>query len=275
MSSISSTSMAIGDRIHEYSLRFEWLKTSRIRAFFSHLLLSFAIVTSVFAVVFFIWYPTPFFAAVGTWSIIRILVGVDLVLGPLLTLIVFKPGKRLLIVDVVFIGIVQISALIYGATVLYQERPYFAVFAIDRFHILAEQDVDAGQRAQLGWVDKPAVGPLLASARLPETIEAQQRLIEETVFGGAPDIEQRPELWVPFEEDIDVAISAAYPLTMLRTTSSTTALVDRTIASLGVAESSLGFLPIISAKNDACLILNLDTGEMLDVLDIDPWQAIR
>ena len=248
---------------------------SRGRAFFGHLLLSFAIVTTAFAAVFFLWYPTPFFAAVGASSIIRILIGVDLVLGPLLTLIVFKPGKRLLIVDVVFIAIVQISALIYGATVLFEERPYFAVFALDRFHILAEQDVNPATRAQFDWIEKPAIGPLLASARLPETIEAQQRLMEETVFGGAPDIEQRPELWVPFAEDTDVAAGAAYPLAMLRMTPAATELVDRTIARLGVDESELGFLPIISAKNDACLILSLETAELLAVLDINPWDVIR
>jgi hypothetical protein len=274
MTSIASITMGFGDRIHAYSQRFSWLQTSRLRAFSRHLLLSLTIVSSVFALVFFVWYPTPFFAAVGAWSIIRILVGVDLVLGPALTLIVFKPGKRLLIVDVVVIAIVQISALIYGVTVLYQERPQFAVFALDRFHILSEQDVPEELRAPFDWIQKPVSGPLLASARLPETLEERQRLLEETVFGGAPDIEQRPSLWVPYAEDIEAIIRKAYPIGLMLASESSRARVERLIARLGAEESALGFYPILSVKNDACIIVDLNTGELLDVLDIDPWEII-
>lgn len=276
MSSITSVASGLGDRIHDYSLRFSWLSsTPRVHAFASHLLLSLTIVSTVFAIVFFVWYPSPFFSAVGAWSIIRILVSVDLVLGPLLTLIVFKPGKRLLIVDVVFISMVQLIALIYGVTVLYQERPYYAVYALDRFHILAEQDVPEDSRARFEWIRKPFLGPLLASARLPETIAEQQELLEETVFGGAPDIEQRPELWVPYDEDIDVVITHAHPLDLLRASQTNAAKVERTIARLGVEESALGFFPMVSEKNDACAIVDLNSGRLLAVLNIDPWEIVN
>jgi hypothetical protein len=268
--------MGLGDRIHEYSLRFSWLSTtSRLHAFASHLLLSLTIVGTVFCVVFLVWYPSPFFSAVGAWSIIRVLIGVDLVLGPIMTLIVFKPAKRLLIVDVIFIAIMQLSALIYGTTVLYQERPYYAVFALDRFHVLAAQDIPADSSARFPWLRKPLTGPLLASARLPETIEEQQRLIDETVFGGAPDIEQRPSLWVPYEEDIDVAVSAAHPLDLLRTSATGAAKLERAIARLDAPESALGFLPILSAKHDACAIIDLTSGRLLAVVDIVPWEILR
>lgn len=263
--------VGFGDRIHDYSQRFEWLKTSRLRAFVNHLLMSFIIVGSVFAVVFFVWYPSPFFSAVGAWSVIRILVGTDLVIGPLLTLIVFRPGKRLLILDVVFIAIVQISALIYGTTVLYQERPQFAVFALDRFHILSERDVPEALREPFAWIEKPVQGPLLASARLPETLEERQQLMQETVFGGAPDIEQRPALWVPYEEDVEAVGADAYPLEMLRKTESTAMQLDRVLARLDVDESELGFYPILSAKNEACVILDRRDGRLLAVLNINPW----
>jgi hypothetical protein len=275
MLSISSAPARLADRIHNYSLRFDWLSdTSRLRAFTNHLFVSLTVVSIVFAVVFFVWYPTPFFAAVGAWSIIRVLVAVDLVAGPLLTLIVFKPGKRLLIVDVVFIAILQFSALLYGLTVLYQERPYFAVFAIDRFHVLSELDVSAEQREPFEWIEKPVIGPLLASARLPKSIEEQQRLIDETVFGGAPDIEQRPSLWAPYAEDAGVAANAAYPLTLLRDAGHSE-LIERTIARLGIAEADLGFFPMISSKNDACAIVDRTNGKLVSVLDIEPWEILN
>ena len=56
-----------------------WREVSKKRAFLSHLGVSATLVGSVILLVFFVWYPEPFFEAVGTWSVVRILVGVDLI----------------------------------------------------------------------------------------------------------------------------------------------------------------------------------------------------
>jgi len=113
---------------------------TRARAFWTHLAISSAIVGAACAVIFFVWYPYPYFQAAGAWNVLRVLIGVDLVLGPLLTLIVFKPGKRGLKSDLACIALVQIAALVYGLTVIHRERPYFMVFALDRFFLLSEPE---------------------------------------------------------------------------------------------------------------------------------------
>jgi len=275
MTAISSHLLPLGERIDEYSRSCGWLKVSRTRAFLSHLFCSTAIVSLVLAVIFLAWYPQPYFAAAGAWSIIRVLIGVDLVLGPLLTLIVFKPGKRLLIVDVAFIAIIQISALLYGLTVLYQERPYYVVFALDRIHVLAHKDIPADARDTHPWMRKPALEPVLASARRPQDMEARQRLLEETVFGSAPDIEQRPALWVPLAEDLQALRDNAWSLELLRGAGEAqTRLADEIEARHGDDAADLGLYPIMAAKNDAVAILDLTTGELLHVAAIDPWSII-
>ena len=137
-----------------------WLQISRPRAFLSHLALSAVVVGAVCALIFFVWYPHPYFQAVGAWNVLRILVGVDLVLGPVLTLILFKPGKRGLKFDLAFIACVQLAALAYGVNVIYGERPYFNVFAVDRFTVYAYQDVDSEQ-----WNAGVAAGRLDAKPR--------------------------------------------------------------------------------------------------------------
>ena len=71
-----------------------------------------------------------------------ILIGVDLVLGPLLTLIVYKQGKPGLKFDLSFIAAVQVAALIYGSYTLHSERPHFLVFAIDRVTLVALSGID-------------------------------------------------------------------------------------------------------------------------------------
>lgn len=53
----------------------------------------------------------------------RIMALVEVVLGPLMTFVVYAPGKRRLKQDLAIIGIVQISAFVIGLSIIYSERP--------------------------------------------------------------------------------------------------------------------------------------------------------
>jgi hypothetical protein len=253
-----------------------WLQMSRSRAFLSHLALSASIVGAVCGLIFFVWYPHPYFDAVGAARVLRVLIGVDLVLGPLLTLILFKPGKWGLKFDVAFIAALQLTALVYGITVIYSQRPYFAVFAVDRFTVLARTDVDEARwREALATnrVDpKPWRAPLLVVASLPKDDAALQRLIEETVFGGAPDIERRPEFWRRYSEQTTQAIARRRSLDDLQAARPEAARVIAGLpARLGRPADQLGFLPVVAKNRDMSMIVDGKTGLPLEVIDIDPW----
>ena len=86
-------------------------KIPRINAFLIHLTISFIIFLVLAYLIVLHWYPLPYFHTDGGWRGIRIIAGVDLVLGPLLTLIVFKPGKPGLKFDLTLIGLAQAVAL--------------------------------------------------------------------------------------------------------------------------------------------------------------------
>lgn len=253
-----------------------WLAISRPRAFLSHLALSAVIVGSVCALIFFVWYPHPYFQAVGAWGVLRILVGVDLVLGPVLTLILFKPGKWGLKFDIAFIACVQLAALLYGVTVIYRERPYFNVFAVDRFVVYAHRDVDRAQwqdALAAGRLDpKPWRGPTLVVAIRPTDQEAYQRLLEETVFGGKPDIDRRPEFWSRYAEQAQQVVARQRPLATLRTARpAAAAAIAELPRRLGVPEERLGFVPMVAKNRDVSMIVDASTGAPLEVLDVDPW----
>ncbi|MEO7623365.1 MAG: hypothetical protein ABIS30_09905, partial [Gallionella sp.] len=61
---------------------------SRWKAGLIHLTISATIAAVVLALMLLVWYPQPLFAAVGGQQVLMILLGVDLSLGPLATLIV-------------------------------------------------------------------------------------------------------------------------------------------------------------------------------------------
>jgi hypothetical protein len=84
----------------------------RVRAALIHFSISVVVFCSIVAVAILAWYPPPYFFADGGWQMIRLAAGVDVVLGPLLTLVVFKADKPSLKIDLSIIGILQASVLI-------------------------------------------------------------------------------------------------------------------------------------------------------------------
>ena len=73
----------------------------KLKAISIHLLLSLLIFVVILYFILFDWYPEPFFTAQGGWQGIQLMAFVDLVLGPVLTFIVYDQLKqrKLIILD--------------------------------------------------------------------------------------------------------------------------------------------------------------------------------
>ncbi len=244
---------------------------SKLRAFLIHLSISATIVGAVFAVIFFLWYPDPYFRVSGANDIVRVLIGVDLVLGPLLTLVLFKSGKPRLLFDLSVIAIIQLSALIYGTSVIYQERPYFVVFAIDRFVVVPKKDVDLSKIRNETLKHKPWRGPIFAFASLPEDNKAREKLMFEVLDGG-PDIDRRPEFWAPYAEKIDQVMARAEALSDMRPSSDEAKRLIAGVRARHENADQLLYLPITSNVNVYSMILDPDTKTAVDIVAVDPWE---
>jgi len=149
---------------------------SRIKAFLIHLGISLIIFSILLYFILFEWYPFPYFQIDGGWQGIRIIIGVDVVLGPLLTLIVFKPGKPKLKLDLSIIAILQFTALIWGINIVYTERPVAAVFTENYFTSIPLKDFE---RAGMTGKDLKKFGsslPVLIYSNLPKPGDQLQAL---------------------------------------------------------------------------------------------------
>lgn len=119
------------------------------------------------------WYPTPYFSASGGWQGIRLVAAVDLVLGPLLTLVLYDPKKsrRELLMDIGVVVLIQSGALLWGIKAVYEQRPVAVVFLDTSFYTvpavaLQSQGVDLQQLDAFGlqrpvvvFADRPNSGP--------------------------------------------------------------------------------------------------------------------
>jgi hypothetical protein len=102
---------------------------------------AFAVHMAISLVIFFIlslcitqyWYPGILFDTDNGWKAIGMIIGIDLILGPLLTIIVFNPKKSSLKFDLSIIALIQVAALIYGSWTIHQTRPVALAFINSSF----------------------------------------------------------------------------------------------------------------------------------------------
>ena len=179
--------------------------SSRFQTFLIHLAISALIALAVIGLVFFIWYPAPLHTAVGVTQIFLILLAVDVVLGPLLTLLVYKVGKKTLVMDLTVIVVLQLGALSYGLWTVAEGRPAWLVFAVDRFELVRVLDIDERKldQADLAYRQSSLLGPQWVAASNPSDSDERNDLVMESVFGGA-DLAQRPNLYQPLNTQANV-----------------------------------------------------------------------
>ena len=98
---------------------------NRLRASVIHLAISLAIASLAALLVFGWWYPHPYRDLSGGRELFTLVVAVDVVLGPLITLVIFNPAKtrRHLVMDFTVIGLLQVAALAYGLWTVFVARP--------------------------------------------------------------------------------------------------------------------------------------------------------
>ena len=244
----------------------------KITAFLIHLAISAMIVGIVFVLIFFFWYPRPYFEANGAWKVLRILVMVDLVMGPLLTLVLFKKGKPGLIVDLCLVAAVQLAALVYGVHVIYGERPYYLAFAVDRFEVIGKVEIDQAKLKYPELKNKPNKGPILVFADFPADKQERSKLLFETVMEGKPDLERRPEYYHPYTPNRDKVINKAKPLDELITKDETNQQkVEKFLRKQGGEQKDYFYLPLVGKNNDLALIIDKKTGLPVDGITADPW----
>ncbi|HLJ37146.1 MAG TPA: hypothetical protein VKT54_01920 [Steroidobacteraceae bacterium] len=180
----------------------------RLKAFGLHLSGSAAALTVVLGSFWFVWYQWPGWYLASALHVVGILIMVDLVLGPTLTLTVASPLKRpaVLARDIAIIVTVQLAALVYGAATLWLGRPLYYTFSTDRLELvqgsdLSAEDVAAGQR------DNPGLAPFWYSrprwvwAPLPADAEETEKIVTGAAFGGT-DIIQMPRAYRPWDQGL-------------------------------------------------------------------------
>ena len=239
----------------------------RVRAFALHLAGSAVVIATLLVVVCVFWYPSPYFDYEGAIAPVRVLIGVDLVLGPLLTLLVFKPGKRLLWLDMTMIFLLQAAAFGYGTHALWSQRPLVVAFAVDSFVL-----VPAAELADSKWPDwllenRPLRGPAVVYAEPKGGDYAMKVMLE-----GAPDIHKLPEQYRPLEDNREAVLKRGVSLAELAKVSVTAAEAVKTVPA-ELIESTLA-LPLHGHLYSGTVLVDRSSGKPAYHLDMDLYAIL-
>lgn len=248
---------------------------SRWKAAAIHLSISLVLAAIVATLLYTLWFPPPYFFAAGAGTLIPLLMGVDIAIGPLLTLVVMSPGKprKLRRLDLSIIVILQAVAFGYGFHVIYQARPVFIVGEVDRLVMVAADqlsDADLAKGSRPEYRSRSWSGPRLVGALPPKEGHAFE-VVAQAMSGGK-DVDRLPEFYVPYEQVADGLMKHAHRLELLKPSN---AGQRRQLAQLEQAAASRGqtlhFLPLERQDVDYTAILSPDQREPIAILAIDPW----
>ena len=189
-------------------------KLNRFSAFGIHLGISLVIFAVLAYLLVFVWYPAFFFDTDGGWRGMRIIIAVDLILGPTLTLVVFKAGKPGLKTDLTLIGMFQLACLAAGTYVVYSERPIAVVYVGGEFFATSDGDYRAQGK------DVPDLGhipgnPKWVSVELPDGLE-ESTDIKKSYIRKGHTLDTAVEYYRPFDATDPEFVEAAEALDTIK-----------------------------------------------------------
>jgi hypothetical protein len=245
----------------------------KFRAFGIHFATTLFVAALAAALIFFVWYPPPYATMVGGLKLFVLVTGIDLALGPLLSLVVYdsRKSRRALVFDYTVIAILQLGALAYGVYSVSQNRPVFVAYVKDRLEVIA-----AGEIAEQDWREAegtrysspPWHGPVLVGTY----VSRKDR--NDALDGGLQgrDVGVRPKFYVPYERQAEKIKRNLKPLAKLeRRHKDAAPLVADALRELGRPAEDFGWLPVKHTHGFWTALMDRETGYPVKYLPIDPY----
>lgn len=247
----------------------------RLRAAGIHFGISLSIAALAALLVFALWYPYPYREISGGRELFLIVVAVDVVLGPLLTLTIFNRAKPWaeLRRDLTIVGMLQLAGLAYGLWTVAVARPVHLVFEIDRFRVVHAIDIpeELMDSAPKDVQAMPLLGPTLLSVR-PFKDEKEGFDATMVALRGIP-LSARPDLWQPYEAAKPNVLRAAKPVAQLKARFTAQAgEIDKVVATTGrAAPDALLYVPMVGRKSFWTVFIDPATAQPLAFMPLDSF----
>lgn len=231
----------------------------RLRYFLGHLGVSITVFCLALGAVYWLWYPAPLAKMLGVMPIVLMMGAVDVVLGPSLSFVVYKVGKKTLKMDLAVIVLLQLIAFGYGMHTIYAGRPAYLTLDEHNFLPVAVADVQYSAKTPPQYARAP-ISPVMVALDPPGGLSIRDlyhNLPEQGNF--------YPEYYAPIAPGH--LADKGHALEILYNKNDAQA-VD---AALAQHPGATHYIPLSGGVVDMAVLIDQDAGAVLGIVDLAPW----
>ena len=239
---------------------------AKLNAFGAHLVISVVLFVAIIAMAIRLWYPPPFFWIDGGVQITLLAAAVDIVAGPLLTMVVYRPNKPGLVMNLAVIAAMQAGALTWGMHALYSQRPVLAAYVghkQNRFFPVTEAQTRGGPRSLEELRALSSNRPPLVFIDLPENDAEAMRLL--TSAGESVLRQTQRFRSIDGERLRRIAQASRTPKNYEVLAPDMAAAITRFTAERGGDPEAFAFVPLVGRFGNAMLALSRKDGSVVGV----------
>lgn len=244
------------------------MKTAKFKFVATHLIISICVAIFIASIVFFCWYPFPLNIAVGVTHIFLMMLGIDMVLGPFFTWLVYKEGKKCLKFDLFVIILIQIIALAYGIYKIADGRPVWLVYNVDRFELVKNNEIvmENPKQVQERFKEPSWFKPQFIAVEFAKDNKQRNKEMFAEIMSGI-SIAQRPERYVQVKQAKSQIQRRAQNLKALKKYNNK----KQVESTLEKYPEATGYVPLKANAVDMTVLVNKETSEVVKIVDLRPW----
>ena len=245
-----------------------YILSKRQRFFLVHFGLSCLIALTIMIWVFYVWYPMPLAKAVGVTHIFLMVLVIDVIVGPLLSLLVYKERKKTLKFDLSVIILIQICALIYGVYSIAQGRPVWIAYNVDRLELVRKNEliIEHLDRAKTQFQKPSFLRPRYVAVEFAKDKKQREDDMFTEVLGGI-SIAQKPERYVDFTQALPQLKKRANSLKQLENFNDQKQVKNI----LEKYPEATGYIPLKANVIDMTVLID-EKGQVIKIVDLRPWK---
>jgi uncharacterized membrane protein len=245
--------------------------SKRIKAAAWHLLVSVLVAVATAGFVFGLWYPGPYAVLAGGVGLFLLITVVDVVLGPLLTLVAYDLRKTRSHIrrDLATIALIQLAGLGYGLHTVFVARPVVLAAENQLFRVVVANEVDLSEidAAPQELRQISLTGPVLVGVKSAKNGQERLEFIQrsfEGYDGGA-----RPKLWEPYEDSKQRVISQLKPMDGLVLSGPAKERVAKAVLQTGLSNEAIGYADVKARATGWIVLVDRSSGKPLDFVSIE------
>lgn len=243
------------------------MKTAKFKFVTVHLIVSICVACITAAIVFFCWYPFPLNKAVGVTHIFLMMLGIDMVLGPFFTWLVYKEGKKSLKFDLIVVILIQVIALFYGVYKIADGRPGWLVYNVDRFELVKNNEIvmENPKQVQPQFKQPTWFKPQFVAAEFAKDKKQKNKEMFAEITSGI-SIAQRPERYVQLNQAKSKIQQRGISLKELNQVNNKEEVANV----LAKYPEANAYLPLKASIVDMTVLVDAK-GQVVKIVDLRPW----